>query len=90
MGIIQKAQVCYGQSISLTEWVYMWACVCVCARTRVLSFSSCPVQGVAQSGVWGRHGCTAAYDWQPHYTTYTEPVREKEGRNWLIDINCEC
>lgn len=93
--MIQKAQVCYGQSISSTERVYFWACVsrvCVCVCmcvwvcVRALNSSSFPVRGVAQSGVWGRHGCTVAYDWQPHYTTCTEPVREQEGRNRLIII----
>lgn len=62
-------------------------CTCsVCVSVCVLSFSSYPVRGVAQFGVWGKRGCIAACDWQPHYTIYTEPVREGEGRNRLIGI----
>lgn len=65
-------------------------CGCVCVCVCELSFSSCPLWSLAQSGVWGRRGCTTAYDWQPHYTTYTEPVREGEGRKGLNHITFEC
>lgn len=64
-------------------------CLCVCLCVRLLSFSSCPAQGVPQSGVGGRRGYTAAYDWQPHYTTCTEPVRE-EKTMISIDFNLGC
>lgn len=65
------------------------AFLCLCLA---LSFSSFPPGGVAQSGVWGTRGCTAACDWRPHCTIYKEPVREREReqwiRNWFININC--
>lgn len=88
----QSSSVLWPERLSDRMGVSLGLCVCVRVHVYVcvLSFSSCPVRGVAQSGVWGRRGCTAAYDWQPRYTIYTEPVREGERRNGLMDIKYEC